>query len=134
MKLGWVLMPATVMLAACSSQKTVDIAKEAVPKFHARLNVGDYTTIVAEAGPELRSQPMFPQVLRAVSRKIGTAGISQNTGWNIQVGNKGTFVTLGQRTTFARGGAVPETFVWRITQDEAQLVGYRIDSAAMLID
>jgi len=69
----------------------------------------------------------------AIHRKLGDAGEWSLQGWNVNVTTSGTIVRLECKTKFARGEAT-ESFVWRVRGESASLMGYHINSVALITD
>lgn len=99
--------------------------------FRESFNLGKYQDIYAHSDAELRGKATevdFIRVLQLVHDRLGKAGHSQLV--NFQQGwftGRGAIVTAVYDTQFARGNGT-ETFVWKIVNDEALLVGYHVAS------
>ncbi|MGE5721202.1 MAG: DUF4019 domain-containing protein [Sphingomonadales bacterium] len=125
-----------VALAGCSSAKDVTAAEDATAHFHRLLDAGKFAEIYTDASPELHRvtpEPRFVALLSAVHRKLGTVRRSDNQGWNVNYGTSGGFATLTYKTQFTAGPA-QETFVYRLSKGQAQLVGYNINSDLLIIN
>lgn len=123
------------ILCGCSMSADTAVAEQAVPKFHEELNAGRFDAIYNESGDELKkatTQPDFVALLEAVHRKLGNTKASDKTGWNVNYQTSGSFVTLGYKTTFD-GGDAQEQFVFRLQDKAALLVGYHINSTALIL-
>jgi len=109
-------------------------AEEEVLQFHVRLNKGDIEAIWEGAGDELRravSHEDFTKLLEAVNRKLGDEQYTQTKSQTFMVRSGGTIYTLVQETQFDSGKGV-ETFVFKLEQSRAVLVGYYINSLDLL--
>ena len=89
----------------------------------------------AGEGQELKDvakQQDFVALLQAVHKKLGNLRSTVPQGWNVNYQTSGTFVTLGYATHYAEGDA-SEQFVYRIKDGKALLVGYNINSNALIL-
>jgi hypothetical protein len=130
-----VLVALVSILCGCSMSADTSLAEQAVPRFHEQLNAGRFEAIYAGCGEELKkmtTQQDFVALLEAVHRKLGNSRESDKTGWNVNYQTSGRFVTLGYKTSFDAGSA-QEQFVFRVQGDAALLVGYNINSAALIL-
>ena len=130
------LVVAALMAALCGCSMSADtaIAEQGVPKFHEQLDAGRFDEIWDQAADELKKaspQPEFVEFLSAVHRKLGNTRSADKTGWNVNYQTSGSFVTLGYKTVFAEGDA-QEQFVFRLQDKKALLVGYHINSMALI--
>jgi uncharacterized protein DUF3887 len=124
------------VLSACSPGKDVPIAEAGVVDFHQKLNNGDFDTITNEASAEFKAatkQDDFIKLLSVIHRKLGNFQSSKSTGWNDTVATGGTTVTLNYSATYENGTA-DENFVFRITDGKAVLLGYHINSMALILN
>lgn len=129
------LVAMSALLGGCSMSADSALAEQAVPKFHEQLDSGRFDVIYAESGDELKkvtTQQDFVALLDAVHRKLGNVKSSDKTGWQVNYQTSGSFVTLGYKTTFDGGGA-QEQFVYRLQDKSAVLVGYNINSNALIV-
>ena len=123
-------------LAGCSPGTDVPVAEKAVARFHTMLDAGQNAQIYQESASEMKgaaAESKLTDLLAAVHRKLGTVKKAEQKGWNDQVNTGGHFVTLNYATTYARGDAA-ETFVYKIAGEKAELVGYNINSNALIIN
>lgn len=123
------------ILCGCSMSADTAVAERAVPKFHDQLDAGRFDAIYADSADELKkatTQQDFVAFLDAVHRKLGNTKASNKTGWNVNYQTSGSFVTLGYKTTFD-GGSAQEQFVFRLQDETAALVGYHINSTALIL-
>jgi len=124
------------VLAGCSAGADVAVAEKAVARFHMMLDAGQNAQIYEESVSEMKnaaSEDKLGALLAAVHRKLGTVKKAEQRGWNDQVNTGGHFVTLNYATSYAQGDAA-ETFVYKISGENAQLVGYNINSSALIIN
>ena len=130
------ILAALVTLTACSMSGNVDAADAAVVEFHVLLDAGRFDELYDAADDELKAATIrkdFVDLLGAVSRKLGEVVTTQKTGWRVQRGTGGSFVTVAYATSFAHGEAV-EQFTFRMHDGEARLLNYHINSNALIIN
>ncbi|HEX6660277.1 MAG TPA: hypothetical protein VF067_00180 [Sphingomicrobium sp.] len=129
------LSAATVLfLTACSSGADLAAAKKAVDQFHAELNAGQFGRIQAESSPEWKqaSSPADTiQLFTGVRKKLGNFVSGQEGDWRVNFGTGGTIIMLQYKSKFQKSDAV-ETFTYRRSGDGVQLVGYNINSRALI--
>ena len=112
-----------------------DAAKQASERFHLQLDLGQFDSIYQQADPEFRnagSEKDANALWRMVQRRFGTLQSDTLLTWtvNFTTGN-GTVVRLVYGTTFAKEKAT-ETFTWRVRDGKPALLGYNINSPALL--
>ena len=123
------------VLSSCGSNKTVEMATKAVEQFHSQLNAEQYQTIYAASDEGLQrttNDPDFEALLQAVHKKLGKVQTSQRS--NFQIGmstGQGTVVTLIYNTTFDQGSGT-EQFLWHMRDNHPVLLGYHINSNALV--
>lgn len=126
-----------LFLSACSAVQGVENAESAVTRFHASYDQAQFAQIYSAASPALRevsSQQDFLKFMGAVHRKLGKVKDTARTGSHVNVHTStGLRVTLVYHTNFERGAA-DEQFVWQVKGDSAQLVGYNINSPALVVN
>ena len=123
-------------LAACSSPADIRSAQAAVGQFHQALNAGGFDAIYDQSAPAMKAatpRDKFVKFLAAVHRKLGVAGATADQGFNVNYSTSGQFVTLTYATTYANGPA-QESFVFRLDHGAASLVGYHINSDALIMN
>ncbi|HEX6832274.1 MAG TPA: DUF4019 domain-containing protein [Rudaea sp.] len=126
---------ALAALAGCSTSQTMSLAEQQVPRFHELLDAGKFQEIYSDSSDELKkasSEKDFIALLEAIHRKLGPSRSSEKQSWNINMHTSGTFVTLVYKTTYSEGEA-SENFVYRVTGEQAQLVGYHVSSNALIL-
>ena len=129
------LVALVAILSGCSMSEDAAVAEQAVPRFHEQLDAGRFDAIYDESADELKTattQQEFVAFLEAVHRKLGNTKASDKTGWTVNYQTSGSFVTLGYKTTFD-GGSAEEQFVFRLQEKAAVLVGYHINSTALIL-
>jgi len=112
----------------------VGLGRAGVLKFHQQLDAAQYDEIYASAAPELRnasSRDDLLALLSAVHRKFGNVQDPAQTQFNVNWTTSGTRVVLVYHTKFALADA-DETFTWQIADGKAFLLGYHINSLALV--
>jgi hypothetical protein len=125
---------ASLGLAGCSAVKGKEAADRAVKQFHEQLDKGEFKNIYSAAHPDLKAvstEKDFIALLEAVHRKLGMVQSSEPAGWNVNTFNFKINVVVGYKTKFAEGEAV-ETFTYRVEGEKALLLGYNINSQALI--
>jgi hypothetical protein len=124
------------VLNSCGSGKSVEIATKGVEQFHSQLNSEQYQKIYVGADEgfhKATNEADFIALLQAVHNKLGMVQTSQRT--NYQVGmstGQGTVVTLVYDTTFDQGSGT-EQFLWHMRDNQPVLLGYHINSNALIL-
>ena len=129
------ILVAILALTACSVSQDTTLAEQAVPKFHAQLDAGEFAHIYEQSADDLRrsaTQQQFIAVLDAIHRKLGTTKTTTPLGWRIDYQTSGTFVTLTYDTDYSDGKA-QEQFVYRLQDRQALLAGYYVNSNALIL-
>lgn len=130
------LAAALFVVAGCSASVDTKAAEQAVARFHQMLDAGQFEAMYAASADDLRksaAQRDFIALLEAVHRKLGNTGAATEQKWNINYHTSGTFVTLAYSTRYAAGEAA-EQFVYRMQDGQALLVGYHINSNALILN
>jgi hypothetical protein len=126
---------AIACLVGCGG-KSREAAQAATEKFRARVMVGEYAQIYAQAEPEFRAsatEEQFEKLMKAVDRKLGRWQAAGEPAWRVNIGTGGRTVLLGYKSEFEKGSA-SEEFVWRVKDPAPTLVGYHINSPLFLSD
>jgi hypothetical protein len=116
-------------LSGCASEeRDVKVAEHAVDLFHSQLDAGEYSAIYQAAGAKMKgttTEPNFVKLLQSVHQTLGAVHESVPKGITFQL-SQGT-ILLSCYTTFAQGSG-REQFEWKVTNGEAILYSYLIDS------
>ena len=123
-------------LGACSMGADLPIADQAVTRFHKMLDAGQNAQIYRESAQEMKNagpEAKLDAFLSAVHRKLGTVTKATRQGFNDQMNTGGHYITMTYATTYTRGEAT-ETFVYKISDGKAALVGYNVNSDALIIN
>ena len=128
-----------ICLAACNpANATAELAasEKAVAAFHASANAGKFDDIYFGSADEMQSSAdivEFEEFLGVVQRKLGKAGKSTQQGWRVNYGNGATLTVLNMQTKYAKGDAI-ETFTFKSSPKGPMLVGYNIQSQALIMN
>lgn len=122
---------AALTVTACSLGANTAAGDKIVATFHQQLNAHDYDGILAEAGPEIKTDPHMRPIFALIDTRLGRVASSERTGFNDQINTAGHLLVLGYRTMFAKGVG-QETFTFRIIDGRTELVGYDINAPALL--
>ena len=115
--------------------KGMEISKSAVAKIHDQYNAGQFRDIYAQADDEFRkatSENDYLAFVEAVHRKLGTVKQSDQTSWHVNATTFGTIVTLTYNVEFNEGKGT-EQFVFRVSDEKAQLMNYNVDSRLLIL-
>ena len=125
----------SAVVSSCNPVHNKTLAERGVTEFQSRLDSAQFHTIYVEADESIRksnNEAEFTTFLRSVHEKLGNVRKSKlqtfNMGWSTGVGVSATVLYV---TDFADGQA-SETFVWRFIDSNAVLLGYHIDSNALV--
>ena len=109
----------------------------AVSHFHELLNNENYEQICTEADPAFQASDKKEELIKflsAVHRKLGRAGEAKRGTVNVNANTNGTFVSVDYQTQFDKGPA-QENFTFKKTiTGELKLLGYHIQSSALVLD
>ena len=123
-----------VCVAGCGAQKDLDAASAAVAQFHAQVQSQDYLSIYNQADPQLRSaskQEDFVAFLTAVHNKLGSVQTLSQKKFFVNYTTSGERITLTYETKFS-GGDGEEQFLWGKQDGKIVLLGYHINSMALI--
>ena len=130
------LIVSLLLLSACSGGEQTEQANAAIERFHADLNRGDFGQIYARTDPEWKQsspEKASTQLFSGIRRKLGQFKSSKQIGWKVNYGTNGTLVVVQHESVFEKGPA-QETFTYRITQGNPRLLGYNINSNALIAE
>jgi len=126
-----------ILASGCGGMGFDTAASEAaVASFHRDLDAGRFQAIyvgTGEAMKEIIKQDEFVTFLAAIHRKLGDSGASTQQNWNVNFGPQGKTVTIVYKTTYERGEA-DEQFVFKDEDGRMVLIGYHINSNALIIN
>ena len=128
------LIAAFIFLSACSGGKDLVSAEKEIDRFHADLNAGKDEQIHDRAGSDWKkttTKPEAVQLFSAVRGKLGKFVSGKQEGWRVNYTTNGTIIVVQYNSKFDRADGV-ETFTFQKNGDAAQLVGYNINSKALI--
>jgi N-acetyl-beta-hexosaminidase len=130
------ILLALTVLSACASSKNVQNAAKAVEQFHSQMNTEQFQTIYVAADDgfhKATNESDFVALLQAVHKKLGNVQTSQRTNFQVGVSTgQGTVVTLVYNTAFDQGSGT-EQFLWHMSDNQPTLLGYHINSNALIL-
>ncbi len=127
-----ITMVAALALAGCSMGKDMSATETAIGDFHQKLDAGQFAAITDAAGPELKGGTTdFNALLEAVHRKLGKFKSTVRQGFNDNYNNGDHLFTANYASVYDTGPAT-ENFVFRMNSGKPVLVGYHVESAALL--
>ena len=124
-----------LILAGCSAGKDLAAAQQAVTTFHQQMNAAAFDAIYDASSADWQkatARAASAQFLGAVHTKLGNFVSGNTVGWAENVNTNGTFMTLNYQSKYA-GGDAAEHFLYRIDGGKLQLVGYNINSNALIL-
>ena len=129
-------LAALVALAACSDTvHGIEYAEPAVAQFRDMMRAGQFERIYDSTAPEFRNAtPRTDGValFSAIDCKLGKLEHADKISWNVNTRNMTTLVVLVYRSKYHDGEA-NETFTIKVDDGKGAIIGYNIDSLAMLI-
>jgi hypothetical protein len=111
------------------------IAEPEVTRFHERLKAQDFEGMYDSSSGDFQAAAPREKVIalfEAIDRKLGPLQETKQVNWNVNTQNLTTTVVLVYESKFREGEAT-ETFTFRISNQEPELIGYNIASLDMLI-
>ena len=127
---------ALLTLAGCSDTvHGTEYAEPTVAGFRDMMNAGQFEKIYESAAPEFRaaiSREDSVALFSAVNRKLGKLEHAEKVSWNVNTRNMTTLVVLVYRSKYHDGEAT-ETFTVKVDDGKGAIIGYNINSLAMLI-
>ena len=130
-----VILIGALILTCCNPVKSTAEADKAAVELHALFDAEDYGKIFDTAHADFKaSQPKAETInfLRSIREKLGTIKSTNRTGWQANSVNMKTNVVLTFETEFENGKGV-ETFTYRIENGKATLLGWYVNSKALVV-
>ena len=124
----------TAVAGGCGATKDIGAANEAVTRFHAQLDSQDFGTIYSQADQRFRDitpQSDFLAFMNAIHNKLGKVTDATRQRFFVNYTTSGEQLRLTYATKFA-GGNGQEEFVWVKSGDGLALLGYHINSMALI--
>jgi hypothetical protein len=116
-----------VLLTACAAHKHEKLALEAIEQFHSRFNDSKFLEIFEDSTQEVKaamSREEFLESMNAMREGQGRVLQSRQFAMDYQSGPDTVKIKLLMSVTFERGEA-KEEFVIQISENRAQLAGYK---------
>jgi hypothetical protein len=127
---------ALAILAACGDTvHGIEYAEPAVEKFRQQMRAGHFEQVFDDTAAEFReatSRENGIALFAAVDRKLGKLQHAERVTWNVNTRNMTTLVVLVYNSRYAEGEAT-ETFTIKVDDGKGKIVGYNIQSLAMMI-
>jgi Protein of unknown function (DUF4019) len=130
----WACLCASLLAVACGAQRDLAASDTAVTHFHQLLDGQDYASIYTQADQKFRDATKrddFVALMTAVHRKLGQVGSAARTGFFVNYNTSGSQIRVSYATKFSEGDA-EEQFVWSKSGDKLVLLGYHINSIALI--
>jgi len=134
LQLSSFLISLSMVMTGCGAQEDMEAASAAVTQFHGQLDHQDYLSIYKNADERPRSaskQDDFLALMNAIHTKLGTVQHSSRQGFFVNYNTSGTSIRLTYATKFS-GGDAEKQFVWSKSGDTFRLLGYHINSNALI--
>jgi uncharacterized protein (DUF2236 family) len=136
-KLANVILSCAIFIAqgGCGTGQDVKAAEEQVTNFHQQLDSQDFLNIYNQADPKLREVTKteeFLGLLTAVHKKLGNVQNATRQSFYVNFSTSGSTVRLTYQTKFAEGDA-QEVFTWKKNGSDLRLLGYNIQSNALIL-
>jgi hypothetical protein len=125
---------ASLFVVSCGAQKDLAAADTAVARFHQLLDSEDYFTVYAQADQRFRDatkQDDFVALMTAVHKKLGRVASSVRKSFFVNYNTSGSQIRVNFATKFGEGDA-EEQFVWSKNGDNLALLGYHVNSNALI--
>jgi hypothetical protein len=123
-----------LFVGGCGAKKDLANTESAVVKFHAQLDAGSFDQIYADSGAAMKkatSQQKLVDLLSAIHRKLGNVKNSNRQKFFMNWGTAGKTVRVNYATQFDADSA-EEEFAFLVDGDDVKLVGYHINSEALV--
>ena len=137
-RIGWLLyfIGFACILVSCGNFTSAKPAAEkAVKIFHQQYNSQDWKAIYENSHENFQKSEKFEkfeEFMKSIHSKLGKVQSTENQNWRVGNFNLKTNVSLVQQTKFEQGVGA-ESFVYRIKDEKAILVGYNINSRDLII-
>jgi hypothetical protein len=122
------------VLAGCSSGDDLAAAQKAISHFHDQMNAGQFDKIYVESSPEWKQvspKDDTIELFTGVRAKLGAFLSGKQNSWRVNYGTGGTTILVLYDSKFQKADG-QETFTYRRSGDGVQLVGYNINSRALI--
>jgi hypothetical protein len=122
-------------MTGCGTGQELSKTDAAVKKFHDQLDAGSFAQIYADSDDGMKkaaSETKLTELLAAVNRKLGHVRKADRQGFFVNWNTSGKFIRANYKTQFDADTA-DEQFVFRVNGDQVSLVGYHINSDALVL-
>lgn len=129
------LAPLLLVLTACDPGKDGDAVDKEVVRFHQAFDESRYDQIYDEAAPvfqQTKPKADLIHFIDVVHQKLGAVKSSSRSGWRDNVNTDGHTYVTAYATVFEKGSGT-ETFTYLIVDGRPKLVGYNINSDALVL-
>jgi len=123
-----------LFVAGCGAKRDLASTDSAVARFHAQLDAGNFDQIYLDSGDAMKKatpQQKLVDLLSAIHRKLGNVKSASRQRFFINWGSSGKTIRVNYETQFDDDQAAEE-FVFAMSGDDAQLIGYHINSNALI--
>jgi hypothetical protein len=124
-----------VIATGCNMQADVETTAKAVDRMHSQMDGEKFQEIYSQADDGLRSaskQQDFLNLMGAIHRKLGKVQNASRRAFFVNWTTSGEQVRVNYNTKF-EGGDAQEQFVWHVSGTDAKLLGYHINSDALIL-
>jgi hypothetical protein len=128
------IIAGALVVGSCSSGADRAAAEAGVAQFHQMIEAQRYHDIFVGAADEFRgatSEAEGVRFLQMIHDRLGPVRSTTPSGWRVNFTPGGSTVSLNYDTQFA-SAAGTENFVFRIGGANARLVGYHVNSPALV--
>jgi PBP1b-binding outer membrane lipoprotein LpoB len=125
-----------MLVIGCNPMKNTAEAEKAAAEFHALFDAQNFEKIYDDAHPDLKSAQSKADLvsfIKTVRERLGPVKAKERTGWQANSYNLKTNAVLTYSTQFEHGQGT-ETFTYRIADGKASLLGWHINSNALIIN
>ena len=126
---------AVLIFAGCNPMKSTAEAEKSAAEFHALFDAGEYEKIFDTAHADFKASQPKPETIsfiQSVREKLGAVKSTKRTGWQANSLNMKTNAVLTYETEFENGKGI-ETFTYRIEGGDAILLGWHVNSNALIL-
>ena len=123
-----------VSAAGCGAKKDLVTTDSAVVKFHAQLDTGNFEQIYLDSDEAMKratTEQKLVEFLSGVHRKLGKVKSANRRSFFINWRTSGETIRVSYDTQFD-ADTVGEEFVFIVAGDGAKLVGYHVNSYALV--
>lgn len=124
-----------LLQASCSLEESMKKAEPCVTRFRQQFDAEQFSEMYNQAGPRYRgatTEAENSELMRAIHTKLGAMSSSRQVGVFVNSGTEGTIVKSTYETQYA-GGSATETFLIDIGGPRCEIVGYNIQSRALVL-